>query len=376
MLPEGSVPERYRTAAQLFEDWLRAEILCEDDSAAVYVYRQRSRLTGGARSARWALLAALRLSPFEAGEVLPHERTHHGPKEDRLALMRATRAQLSSVFLIARDRARAMGELFANVSTAPPLLGATTPDGNEHQLWRIDGAPAAALCRAAGADPLLIADGHHRYETALAFAGEAPQLESATRVLASIVAANDPGLVVLPTHRAIDAVPPTGGWVAALAGLFEMSELAVNGRAVAAAAEATAAAVAERPGPFIGMVEAQGGRAHLLTPRPEALAASDLSAAERLISSAVLDRLALGAALGSGPEELAGRGVLSYHREPAHAAAAIGAAGVAFLLPRVSVEDVWRAVEQGVRLPPKSTYFAPKMPTGLVFRSLVPAADR
>jgi len=372
VLPEGEAPERYRAAAELLDEWLREGILAEDDTPGVYVYRQEFEL-GGKRLSRRALFAALQLTPFGAGEVLPHERTHSGPKADRLALMRAAVAQLSPIFLIARDSERKVGGLFETVEMDAPVLEATTPDGIEHRMWRVEGPAAEALCEACGNEPLLIADGHHRYETALAYLADSVGGGRAAYVLACIVPAGDPGLVVLPTHRALDMDAPSGGWRDALENRFEAVAAASNGGAEPGA---LAEALASESGLRIGLVDAQDPEALVLAPRAEALEDSGLSAPERLISAAVLDRLVFGDTLDSSPEELARRGALSYHREAEDAAGAVGASGAAFLLPAVSVDDVWDAVREGVRLPPKSTYFAPKMPTGLLFRSLIPLGER
>lgn len=372
VLPEGEAPERYRAAADLLDEWLSDGILAEDDELSAYVYRQDFEL-GGKRLARRALFAALQLTPFDAGEVLPHERTHSGPKVDRLALMRAAVAQLSPIFLIARDSEREVGDLFEAVESEAPVLEATTPDGIEHRLWRVEGPAAEALCEACGREPLLIADGHHRYETALAYLADSVGGGRAAYVLACIVPAGDPGLIVLPTHRALDMDAPTGGWRDALETRFEAVSASSNG---GAEPDALAKTLASEAGLRIGLVNAQDPEALVLSPRAEALADSGLSAPEQLISAAVLDRLVFGDTLDSSPEELARRGALSYHRDAEDAAGAVGTAGAAFLLPAVSVDDVWEAVREGVRLPPKSTYFAPKMPTGLLFRSLIPAEER
>lgn len=372
ILPEGEAPERYAAAAELFDEWLAEGVLAEDEESGVYVYRQDFEL-GGRRLSRHALFAALRLTPFDAGEILPHERTHRGPKLDRLALMRAAMAQLSPIFLVARDPEQQTRGLFNDAEEGTPILEAVTPDGTRHTLWRVLGDPADALCRAFGSEPLLIADGHHRYETALAYLADSVGGGRAEYVLACIVPATDPGLVVLPTHRALDMTAPAGGWRVALADRFETVSAAGNG---GASPGAVAESISAEAGVRIGLVNPGETEALLLAPRAEALEESGLSGPEQAISTAVLDQLVFGDTLGSSPEELARLGALSYHRDAEGAATATGSEGAAFLLPAVSVDDVWTAVQAGVRLPPKSTFFAPKMPTGLLFRSLVPAEER
>ncbi len=362
VLPEGEAPERYRLAARRLADWETDRVLERDSSPSVYVYRQTYD-DDGTRVDRRALFAALRLAPLDAGEVLPHERTHRGPKEDRLALSLACRAQLSPIFVIGEDGdAELIGALRAIEAETPELDG-TTPDGITHTLWRVSDAPAAArLCALASRGPLLIADGHHRYETALAAAAARPAEEGAQRTLCCIVSERDPGLTVLPTHRAFAASPPDRSCVEALADYFEIESLpGVDpedaARRVAAAGDAA-----------LGLVTAGGKNAHLLRPRASAVEKAGIAPARARIGAAIFDHLVLEAALGTSADDAARDGVLTYHREPADAASAVGDEGAAFLLPPVGIDAVREAVSDGTRLPAKTTYFSPKVPTGLLFR--------
>ena len=163
VLPEGDPPDRYEAAARLLSDWLEAGILERDAEPGVTVYRQTFEDRGGTLT-RHALIAALELSAFDAGDVLPHERTHSGPKRDRLALTLATRTQLSPVFLSSRDADGALYVRLREVAAGAPNFEARTADGVSHAAWRVtDPETCADLCAAAGSGPLLIADGHHRY---------------------------------------------------------------------------------------------------------------------------------------------------------------------------------------------------------------------
>lgn len=363
VLPEGTGRERYAGAAARLEEWLAEGVLAADPLPALYLYRQTFAADGTTRE-RLTFFAAVALSPFGAGEVLPHEETHAGPREDRLALTLACRAQLSPVFVVARDPDARLRSLLRRAGEeAEPVLHARTPDGVVHALARLPAdALALRICEVAGAEPLLIADGHHRYETALAAMGRLPGSEAAKAVLACVAVEGDPGLLVLPTHRAVRTAPPGGAWAAAVEAAFRTDPLGD--------ADPRAAAAALEVGGALALLEPGKERALLLRPRGRSLSEAGLGPAWRRIGSAVFDRLVLGGILGTDAETAAEGGLLGYHRDPEEAVAAAAPGGAAFLLAPLAVPDIRAAVAEGGRLPPKTTYFAPKIPSGLVFRRL------
>lgn len=219
ILPEGKAPARYQLAASRLRRWLTEGVLARSDKDALYLYRQEFSHAGSS-VARTAILTALELTGFDHGEVLPHERTHAAPKKDRLALMKACRAQLSPVFAIAPDPKGQLQELVARADTDAPILMARTPDDIRHTLWRVPKAVEAPLLRAAAAPAFLIADGHHRYETALQLARDLPERAAAGRVLAAVVGEYDPGLIVQATHRRLTGLP--ADWLERLTVAFEV----------------------------------------------------------------------------------------------------------------------------------------------------------
>lgn len=364
ILPQGSPDERYEAAAQTLHKWISDRILAVDPNPSAYVYRQVFTADGQELD-RLALFARLRLSPFEDGEVLPHERTHAGPKKDRLALTLATRTQLSPIFLIARDREGELLRLERDVVASAPDVRAVTPDGVRHQLWVVGGKRGEELCAAAGTHPLLIADGHHRYETALAAAEVLGDDVKAAYLLTCVVSQRDPGLIVQPTHRVLSRQPEADGeefdWVARLAETFDLEDL---GHVDPLEAQARAASAGG--GSFV-LLPSGADHAWLARPRQATLETAGIQAKRGRIAPVVFDELVLGALYGLSAEEASRAGVLSYARE-AVAAAEQAATGCAFILPPVSLEDVWDTAARGGRLPPKSTYFEPKMPSGLLFR--------
>lgn len=362
VLPEGEAPERYRLAARRLADWKTDRVLEREASPSVYVYRQTFEAKGTLLHRR-ALFAALRLVPLDSGEVLPHERTHRGPKEDRLALTLACRAQLSPIFTIGEDPDGRLTEALDSVAEQTPVLDGPTPDGITHTLWCVsDESAATRLCTLASRGPLLIADGHHRYETALAAAAARPEEEGARRTLCCIVGERDPGLTVLPTHRALEGEPPGGSWIEALGSSFDMETLPGEDP------DGTALRVAAEGGAILGLFAPAEGGAHLLRAKESAVAGTGIAPSQARVAAAIFDRIVLESLLDTSADAVARDGALTYHRGASEAASACGEKGAAFLLPPVDVDAVRDAVSHGERLPAKTTYFFPKIPTGLVFR--------
>jgi hypothetical protein len=212
-LPRGDGDARYGAAANLLRAWLAEGVLRREPTPAMYVYEQQFTWAGKTHT-RQGLIAALKLEPFDKRVVLPHEHTLTGPKEDRRKLLVATRTQISQVFGLYRDGdGAALAELQA-ITAAAPALDATTPDGTRHRMWVV--VEAARLNRLAGIireRQILIADGHHRYETMVSLRGElrgaggAGAREPADYGAMYLARAEDPGLLVLPTHRLVKDLP-------------------------------------------------------------------------------------------------------------------------------------------------------------------------
>jgi uncharacterized protein (DUF1015 family) len=337
-----------------------------DRDPSVYVYRQRFEVDGRAVE-RLAVFAALRLTPFSEGEVLPHERTHSGPKKDRLALTLATRTQLSPIFMVARDEDGRLFDLEKAVIETAPTVEAATPDGIGHSMWVVSGTAGEELAAAAGAHPLLIADGHHRYETALVASEALGDNVKARYLLVCVVSQCDPGLLVRPTHRTLSRPPVDAvasfDWVSTLDDAFDLEELGLLSPSAAEQAVALAGA-----GAFI-VIPPGEEVSWLALARPDALAGAGISAARAKIAPVVFDEIILGRLYGLEADEAAREEILTYSRSPDEAVSG-PEGGCAFVLPPVSLEDVWATAALGGRLPPKSTYFEPKMPSGLLFRPL------
>ena len=382
---DDDLDNRYTRAAATFAEWRRTGVLRQDDPS-LYLYQQRFT-SGGASYTRTSLLARVRLEPWDAGVILPHERTLSKPKDDRLKLTRACAATLSPIMSLYDDPTGALAQLLDQIRAQPSLAAFRDDAGEEHRLWVAhDDALAGPVASFFADRQLYIADGHHRYETALAYREEvrAQRLDldaddAVNFTLMGLTALEDPGLVVLPTHRILRNMD-----TARLAGLD--GALAANFTSEPLPGESddwlrTLAAESDR-GAFV-LVRADGarllrltdaGRAAMRAVRGEDVGASD---AWRALDVAALHALILDAALGVTPDMVRAGEHVSYTRDAGAAAEAVrtgsdghDGAQLALLLnatPPAAIRDVARA---GDRMPQKSTYFYPKLITGLVINPL------
>ncbi len=206
---DDDLDNRYTRAAAAFAEWRRAGVLQQDDPS-LYLYEQRFA-SGGQRYTRTSLLARVRLEPWDAGVILPHERTLSKPKDDRLKLMRACAATLSPIMALYDDPAGELASLLETLRAEPPLASFSDDAGEEHRLWASqDAAHAAQVAAFFTERQIYIADGHHRYETALTYRDEIRALrhelaedDAVNFTLMGLSALEDPGLAVLPTHRVL-----------------------------------------------------------------------------------------------------------------------------------------------------------------------------
>jgi uncharacterized protein (DUF1015 family) len=354
--------------------------LRKDPHPSVYVYEQRYRVPGSnAERIQRGFFARLRLEAYgpDAG-VLPHERTLSGPKEDRYKLLRATGVNTSPVVALFDDPDGGTAERLAAVTAGPPDIDVTDDDAVSHRLWALpasgDGPAsvvAGALLAAAGARPITIADGHHRYETALRYRDERRMTRSCDEdppfdyVLVLMLEATGQELTVLPTHRLVRGLGDEGA-TALLARATDLFDVTPVASAEAMIKEFDANGGPGGRGRF-GLWTRAGGA--VLTARREAF--------EELLSSGgdalrALDVSLLGAALDrlSGIDaDAVTAGAIQYTKSAADAIAAVDAGGgidAAFLLEPTPVASIQAVAREGDVMPQKSTYFYPKALTGLV----------
>jgi uncharacterized protein (DUF1015 family) len=366
---------RYTRAASLLSEWRREGVLRLDDRAAFYVYRHQFAHEGH-RYTRTSLFGRVRLEPWEAGVVRPHEQTMAAPKEDRLQLLRHLRAQVSPVFGLYRDTSGTINEA---IPSATRLFDATTLDQQRHSLALLSDQGAVASISAVLRDvPIYIADGHHRYETALAYRDEARAAASSWTgeepenfVLMALTAIDDPGLVMLPIHRLVRPPSLPGDLVARLERLFDVQDTtpkSYDGTALLRLLARLSAEGASRTA--IGALGLEEGRFHLLLLRDTAAVRRLMparSTAWQSLDVNVAEYAVLRGALGV----VEGAGALDYTEDAQRALRAIEAGRwqVALLLNRTPVEQVLAVADAGERMPAKATFFYPKLATGLTLYS-------
>jgi len=354
----------YEAVAQVIADWQAAGILGRPARPGAVAWTQTFTLEGE-RLERKTLLATVKLEPYSTRVVRPHERTHAGPKEDRLRLYRAVRTHISPVFGLYPDPAGAGWGAAGLGDRAPDATFASDGGAVANRVWWIDAPVALARIAAALADKwVLIADGHHRYETALAYQAEqragTPQDGSEHAydfVLMGLTALDDPGLVVLPTHRILADWPAGAGGRLAATPVADVDALT---RALVAA---------PLHAPAMGLITRDG--CALLT----GSLADDATPAERL-DVAVLEREILIPDLGDDQAALAHRQALWYTKDVAEAAAEVasGQAAAAVIIRPLPKDAVAAVSDAGQTMPQKSTYFYPKLWTGVAFHSLTDPA--
>ena len=367
--PHDGPEDPYAHAATVMEAWRQQSVLVREREPALWALAQDFTAPDGSRRTRSGFFARVRVEDYGAGRIRPHERTQPGPKEDRLRLTRATRANLSPIFSLFDDPG---GEAQAALEAAvgdEPFAAATDDDGVENRLWRIaDPAALEAVERALAPRELLIADGHHRYETARIYAQEVGGEGEHRYVLMFLCALSDPGLAVFPTHRLLTdlgdpALQERLG--AALKRDFEIER--VERSAVEPPSDANAVAFGYMDAHF-----RQPFRLRLRDPQVAAAALPERSEAYRSLDTAVLEALVLREALGMSEGDIAAQRGVTYAKSTDAALEAVesGAADAAFFMRATPIEQVQAVAAAGESMPPKSTFFYPKVPTGLVFSPL------
>ncbi|MFI5254003.1 MAG: DUF1015 family protein [Candidatus Limnocylindrales bacterium] len=373
---------RYQRAAAAFTAWRIDGTLRQDPEPAIYAYEQTYWLPGSPVERRQrGFFARLRVEPYGPGSgVCPHERTLSGPKEDRHALLEATGANFSAMVGLYRSPFGESGPILAALAAQPAASDLVDDDRVRHRLWLVpagevgDGGPADRLLALASAGSITIADGHHRYETALRFhaerldAGEGSDDSSDAYILALLFDTAATEMAVLPTHRLVHLPPVGTELIAAAAPFADVEGLPSRSEALLAAFPPTMPVAPDDQPARIGVWSA--GHAAVLRPRPGALdpfVETGSSAALRALGVSQLGGL-LAAVFGLGPAEVA-QGEVTYERDAALACASVdrGEASSSFLLEPIAAGVVAGIAAGGELMPQKSTYFYPKPATGLLF---------
>jgi len=372
--PEGRPQEDYEHAASLLRHWMRRNVLVRDDEPALYVVEQVFRV-GGREQVRWGLLSALLLEEFGQKGVYPHERTTEPARSDRLKLMGACRASLSPVLAISADPDGALDRVVGELRAGPVLYSFRDDEATAYTVWKVSDAEAVGkLVALMGARALFIADGHHRYESALEYRrscrssdgppGAAPE----DYIPALCISVANPGLCILPTHRCV-SVP---------------GEL--DARAVGSALSSNfSTEVSEVRGPETLQEDFDAARAGrdcvgcylpnrtlcLLRTREEGPLRArfpDAAGPWWRLPVATLHHVILPDLMGIEPssQQEAARITYSHDASEVYWAVESGKCTAGFLLPPTDPQTVQEVAARGERLPPKSTYFYPKIVSGLV----------
>src|SRR4051794_28193826 len=370
-LPEDPAGgDRYAHAAELLQSWRAEGAVVRDDEPALWALVQDYTAPDGRRLTRNGFFARVRVEDYGPGTIRPHERTHPGPKEDRLRLTRATQANLSPIFSLYSDpESRAWAAIESGVG-GDPWGEVTDDDGTVHRVWRVGDPDVLSEVHDALEDAeLLIADGHHRYETARVYAEEIGGEGPHRYVLMCLVALEDPGLTVFPTHRLVRGLRPDQheALATALRNDFEVHEV-------------TRDELIPPPGggPLeLGYIDAHFRRPFRLRLRDQKLADEALAghaAAYRSLDTAVLEALILKRTLGMTEESISHFEGIGYARDDEDAVASVerGDYDAAFLMRPAPVSQIRDVAQAAENMPPKSTYFFPKVLTGLIFNPLGP----
>jgi uncharacterized protein (DUF1015 family) len=370
-LPQGDArpdADPYALAAELFEAWQIQGALVRDRQPALWAHVQDYTGPDGVRRNRRGFFCRVRVEEYGPGRVRPHERTHSAPREDRLRLTRATRANTSPIFSLYSDPEHVAWSALEPATTEAPWGEVTDAEGTLHRLWRVRNPNAIAAAQSAiRAAELLIADGHHRYETARTYAEEIGGEGDHRYLLMCLVALEDPGLTVFPTHRLLSGLDATRRACLreALQRDFEATEIPVEQLAPSPGS-----------GPLqLGYIDAEERRPLRLTLKDQAIADAALpehSEAYRQLDTGVLETLLLQRALGYTEQDISHLRGLRYARTAAEALALVrsGECDVALLMRPTPVAQVRDVAAAGENMPPKSTYFFPKLLTGLLFNPL------
>lgn len=359
ILPEGE--EKYKVAAGLLADWKQRGLIAREEKPSMYLYAQKFTIAGGETFERWGLMTALRVEEYEDRIVLPHERTLEGPKEDRKQLIRACQTNLSPIFTFI-DTSLGLADL---TDRGELIVDFTDHAEVTQRVWRItDEALLAELVEKVGKEPVYIADGHHRYETSLAYRNERREADGNPSepqpydfVLTHMCSTKDPGLVVLPTHRLLADPAPHDELLARWQNdctIREFSDPLELWKALETGADGERVprlGVIRRGVPGGLLLEPGTGAKKHLDSRPPELAALDVTFLHEVVLK------------GVEPDRF------KYTHDEHETIGAIqnGETELAVLLPSPSVEDVLSISRAELQMPQKSTYFYPKVLSGLAY---------
>ncbi|HWO40529.1 MAG TPA: DUF1015 domain-containing protein [Candidatus Eisenbacteria bacterium] len=384
----SSEPDSYASAADLFRAWQGEGVFVQDETPAIYLLSHRFSLKGGPKRERRGFFALLELQDFTEGDIRPHEKTLSAPKEDRLRLMLATHAQLSPVFALYADPKQSINRMLGEVAEGiPPLLEFVADEADECRLWRVDDPGLVReIGHAMAAHRLLIADGHHRYEAALQYRdrmraerGNWTGREPFNYVLVYCANINDENLIILPTHRLVRGFTPQPflQLEETLQKYFYLEPYPKTPDGRAWFLKALKGGKKQR---LIGATFKRDPRYLILRLKNKRIMqrlAKDLSAPLRELDVSVLHRLVLEHILGLSSDQQARGQTIDYSQDEEAVLQAVEKEDyqAAFILNPPKAEEIVAVADSGETMPQKSTYFYPKVPSGLVINKVDSAEE-
>jgi len=364
---------KYTRARSLLDEWGKKGILVRDETPAFYAYRQIYAV-GGQTKTRQGLTAMIRLEEPGKGSILPHEQTHIGPKVDRFKLLNACMAHFGHIFLLYSDPGRKVNAALARASQGAPPLASKDDAGETHEAWPVaDPAAIQAIQAALKGKTAIIADGHHRYETAYKFmldlskaGAKAEGTESHLNVLATLVNLDDEGLTLFGTHRLVDRCADFEGFRRRLTEKFAVKAMPPD-------AAALDKAVRESRNPAFGIIEQRSSEFLLAALRDPGSAVSEVGGSQsrewKLLDVNILHGMILHPLLGVTPDDLAHERRIGYRRHANEVVEAVRVKKqfqVGLLVRPCSVQQIQAITRMGERFPQKTTDFYPKLLSGFI----------
>lgn len=373
--------DRYTRAASTLRDWREKGILVSEKEPGLAVYQMQFKVPEGGVNTIDGIVGLVKVDDYGIGKVLPHEKTYQGPKEDQLKLLRACRSNFTPIHGLFDDEASEIVKVYRSVLDEKPLHETTDSNGSIHRVWIIhDNAKVSQIIDLMADKSIFIADGHHRYETARSFKAEMENSKDADRssshdfVMMYLTAMSHPGLTILPAHRMVKGLEDLdlGGALEKLSGSFEIEEVCPrNGNK-----EEAERIMFDR----LRAGAAEGGRFGLAVHGDECLrllTLRDLSLVDTLIDPetpsslraldvTILGELVMGHGFGLDKASCEGKIEYSPLAQDALKRALTGKVQASFILNPTRVDQMRQAAELGHKLPHKSTYFFPKLSSGLV----------
>jgi len=380
---------RYTRAARLLKGWQKEKVLVREPKPAIYLYRIHYSFPGQGRRQRTGFIALLGLEPFDSGMVRPHEKTFSGIKVDRFHLLDHCQAQFCPIFSFYEDPENQVVELLSSRAHSEPFIDYQDDDGIRHQLWRVtDKAVLNKVQKDFQEKRVYIADGHHRYETGLAYkqamqerVPDSPSGSPFNFTLMFLCNMHDPGLAILPTHRVLCQFSEErlAHFEKDIAEDFQVERFPFKPATRKKVKQAFLARMEEkaREGQVLGVYSAAPPTLYLLTLKGaclEGACAEDLHPLLRKLEVMILSRLVLQKVLGIKPEELDRENLIEYRHDAREAMALVesGRCRMAFLLTPPPIQQIQEVADAGLIMPRKSTFFYPKTPTGLVINIMKP----